>query len=172
MTDKLIDSNRLAMTATRIYRSLRLAGVLAIATLLPAPAICQVPAETESRLRSIFEARDFDARSFQATWLPDGSAYTTLETPSGALQPELIRYDAASGNRTVLASLSHLTPAGRSEPLSIFTYQFAPDGTWALLRDRHRRLLDARTRHLHAEEGGGGPRKHRLPGGRPHPLQP
>ena len=70
---------------------------------------------------------------FQATWLPDGSGYTTLETPSGALQPELIRYDAASGNRTVLASLSHLTPAGRSEPLSISSYQFAPDGTWALL---------------------------------------
>ena len=128
MTGKLIDR-----TATRVHRSLWLVGLLAAATLFPAPAISQVPAETEARLRSIFEARDFDARSFQATWLPDGSAYTTLETPSGALQPELIRYDAASGNRTVLASLSHLTPAGRSEPLSISSYQFAPDGTWALL---------------------------------------
>ena len=123
-----------AMTARRILRSLWLVGVLAVSTLFPPPAFCQVPAETEARLRSIFEARDFDARSFQATWLPDGSAYTTLETPSGALQPELIGYDAASGNRTVLASLSHLTPAGRSEPLSIFTYQFAPGGTWALLQ--------------------------------------
>ncbi|MDE0260144.1 MAG: DPP IV N-terminal domain-containing protein [Gammaproteobacteria bacterium] len=127
MTDNL-------MTATRICRSLWLVGVLAAATLFPAPAFCQVPAETEARLRSIFEARDFDARSFQATWLPDGSGYATLETPSGALQPELIAYDAASGDRTVLASLSLLTPAGRSEPLSISTYQFAPDGTWALLR--------------------------------------
>jgi len=75
MTDKR------PMTATRIYRSLRLVALLAVSTLLPAPAICQVPAETEARLRSIFEARDFDARSFQATWLPDGSTYTTLETP-------------------------------------------------------------------------------------------
>ena len=144
MADKLIDRNPdilggtettvpKAMTTPRIRRSLWLAGVLAVATLVPAPAICQVPAETEARLRSIFEAGDFDARSFEATWLPDGSGYATLETPSGALQPELIGYDAASGTRTVLASLSQLTPAGRSEPLSISSYQFAPDGTWALL---------------------------------------
>ena len=104
------------MTAKRITRSLWLVGALAVPTLSPTPASSQVPAETEARLRSIFEAREFDARSFQATWLPDGSGYTTLEAPSGASERELIRYDAASGARTVLASLSHLTPSGVRSP--------------------------------------------------------
>ena len=67
------------MTARRIARSFWLAGLLAVPAFLafpafpPSPAFAQVPAETEARLRSIFVARDFDARSFQATWLPDGS---------------------------------------------------------------------------------------------------
>ena len=94
----------------------------------------QVPAETEARLTSIFEAGEFNARSFQATWLPDGSGFTTLESPPGASQRELVRYDAATGARTVLVSLSHLTPSGRSEPLRISGYQFAPDGSWVLLQ--------------------------------------
>ena len=119
-----------------IHRPLWLANALALVTLHPPPASPQVPPETEARLRSIFEARDFDARSFQATWLPDGSAYTTLESPSGASARELIHYDPATGTRTVLASLPHLTPPGASDPLTITGYQFAPDATWALLQTR------------------------------------
>ncbi len=111
-----------------------LVAVFAVTALSPTPASSQVPAETEARLRSIFEARDFDARSFQATWLPDGSGYTTLEAPDGASQQELIRYGAVSGDRTVLASLSELTPSGATDPLTISGYQFAPDGSWLLLQ--------------------------------------
>ncbi len=121
------------MTARRILRSFWMAGLLAAPTLSPTPASSQVPPETEARLRSIFEARDFDARSFQASWLPDGSGYTTLEAPPDATRPELIHHDPATGDRTVLASLSDLRPAGASTPLGISTYRFAPDGTWALL---------------------------------------
>lgn len=122
------------MTARRNLRSFWMAGLLAAPTLSPTPASSQVPPETEARLRSIFEARDFDARSFQANWLPDVSGYTTLEAPPDATQRELIHHDPATGDRTVLASLSDLTPAGASTPLGISTYQFAPDGTWALLQ--------------------------------------
>ena len=117
-----------------IHRPLWLANALAMVTLHPPPASPQVPPDTEARLRSIFEARDFDARSFQATWLPDGSAYMTLESPPGTSQRELIHYDPTTGARTVLASLPHLTPPGASDPLTITGYQFSPDATWALLR--------------------------------------
>ena len=109
-------------------------NALVISVLHPLPASPQVPPETVARLGSIFEARDFDARSFQATWLPDGSAYATLESPSGGSVRDLIHYDPATGTRTILASLPHLTPPGASGPLTITGYQFSPDGTWALLR--------------------------------------
>ena len=146
------------MTAKQITRISWLVGALAVPALSPTPASPQVPAETEARLRSIFEARDFDARSFQATWLPDGSGYTTLEAPAEASEQELIRYDAASGARTVLASLSHLTPSGASEPLSISGYQFAPDGSWVLLQTEGDGfwMFEGATPTLKQVDGGGG----------------
>ena len=126
------------MATRRIARATKagccVAGVIALFSLPPSPTSAQVPPETAARLAAIFEARDFDARAFQASWLPDGAGYVTLEAPPGAAQRELIRHDAATGDRTVLASLAHLTPPGASEPLRVSGHQFAPDGGWALLR--------------------------------------
>ncbi|MDE2654783.1 MAG: hypothetical protein OXI71_13330, partial [Gemmatimonadota bacterium] len=141
-----------------IRAPLWLAGVLASSTLLPAVASSQVPPETEARLRSIFEAGEFNARSFQATWLPDGSGYSRLESPPGGSQRELVRYDAASGTRTVLVSLSQLTPSGASEPLSISGYQFARDGSWVLLQTRGDGfwMFDSAMSTLKRVEAGGG----------------
>ena len=158
------------MIARRIVLTFSLAAILAIPALPPNPASAQVPPATEARLRSIFESGDFNARSFQATWLPDGSGYTTLESPPGASARELVRYDAASGDRTVLVSLSHLTPAGASEPMRISGHQFAPDGGRVLLQGGRR--LDVRMGHVHAEKGGRGRREHDLPRRNPDPLHP
>ncbi|MYB07306.1 MAG: prolyl oligopeptidase family serine peptidase [Gemmatimonadetes bacterium] len=146
------------MTVRRVLRSFWLVSFLAIPTVSPTLVSAQVPAETEARLRSIFEARDFDARSFQASWLPDGSGYATLETPAGPSQRELIRYAAASGARTVLASLSNLTPSGASEPLSISSFQFAPDGSWVLVQTSGDGfwMFDLVTSALRKVDGGGG----------------
>ncbi len=152
------------MTARRISQSLCLVGVVAVPAIfafpafLPSPASAQVPGETEARLRSIFVARDFDARSFQATWLPDGSGYTTLEAAPGDSARELLRYDAASGDRTVLASLSDLTPSAASSPLDIAGYQFAPDGSWVLLQSDGDGfwMFAPATATLRKVDGGGG----------------
>ena len=146
------------MTVRRVLRSLWLVSILAVHAASPTGGSAQVPAETEARLRSIFEARDFDARSFQATWLPDGTGYTTLEAPSGASARELIRYDVASGDRTVLATLSQLTATASAEPLSISGYQFAPDGSWVLLQTSGDGfwMFDLATSALRKVDGGGG----------------
>jgi len=135
-----------------------LVSVLAVHAASPTGGSAQIPAETEARLRSIFEARDFDARSLQAAWLPDGTGYTTLEAPSGTSARELIRYDAASGDRTVVASLSNLTPSGASEPLSISGYQFPPNGSWALLQAEGDGfwMFEAATSTLRQVDAGGG----------------
>ncbi len=146
------------MTARRIVLTISLASVIAIPALSPTSAAAQVPPATEARLRSIFEAGDFNARSFQATWLPDGSGYTTLESPPGASARELVRYDAASGDRTVLVSLAHLTPAGASEPMRISGHQFAPDGSRVLLQTRGDGvwMFEWATSTLKRVDGGGG----------------
>jgi dipeptidyl-peptidase-4 len=44
------------------------------------------------------------AKRFRADWLDDSSGYTVLESVPGAEERVRVRYDAASGKRTVLDS--------------------------------------------------------------------
>ena len=53
-------------------------------------------------LQRIFASRDFFGERFgPAKWLASGDAYTTLELAVGG-GTDIVRYDAASGARTVL----------------------------------------------------------------------
>ena len=56
----------------------------------------------ESRLQAIYERGEFRAKGFRATWLPDSSGYTLRESIAGETERVLVRYDAASGRRTIL----------------------------------------------------------------------
>lgn len=59
--------------------------------------------EAESRLRAIYERGEFRVARFRADWLSDSSGYTVLESVPDAEERILVRYEAASGKRTVLA---------------------------------------------------------------------
>jgi dipeptidyl-peptidase-4 len=58
--------------------------------------------QAESRLQAIYDRNEFRAVRFRADWLPDCSSYTVLELASDTNEQILVRYDAASGERTVL----------------------------------------------------------------------
>ena len=122
------------MSKKMIVPCLRVAGFAVLFMLHSAHVSAQVPAEAEARLRGIYERGELDARSFREPWLPDGSGYTALEAPAGANERELVTYDAASGQRTVLVSLAQLIPPGGTEPLAIESYTFSPDESWLLLQ--------------------------------------
>ncbi|MHC4431416.1 MAG: DPP IV N-terminal domain-containing protein, partial [Planctomycetota bacterium] len=62
----------------------------------------QIPKEAESRLRAIYERGEFRAKRFRADWLDDSSSYTVREPVAGSDERALVRYDAATGKRTVL----------------------------------------------------------------------
>ena len=58
--------------------------------------------QAESRLRAIYDRDEFRPKSFRADWLPDSSGYTVLESAPDAKEQVRVRYDVASGKRTVL----------------------------------------------------------------------
>jgi len=84
--------------------------------------------EAESRLRAVYDRGEFRAKRFRADWLPDGSGYTVLEPVPGANRQVLVRYDAASGKRTLLDSPQR-EEADRSNNIS-------PDGQHILYSDQ------------------------------------
>jgi dipeptidyl-peptidase-4 len=79
--------------------------------------------QAESRLRAIYDRDEFRPKSFRADWLADSSGYTVLEPVPDAKEQVRVRYDVATGKRTVLDSApseepgksGHLSPDGRRE---------------------------------------------------------
>ena len=82
----------------------------------------------ESRLRAIYERNEFRAKTFRADWLPDSTGYTVMEPGPDGKGQVLARYDAASGNRTVLDPPQKGVP-DRSGDMS-------PDGQRVLISEK------------------------------------
>ncbi|MCC7124885.1 MAG: DPP IV N-terminal domain-containing protein, partial [Acidobacteria bacterium] len=86
-------------------------------------------AALDAALTRIFTTRDFAVPSFgPARWSDDGRSYSTVEAAAApAKGREIVRYDAETGAREVLVAAPALTPAGKTEPLSIDDYAWSAD---------------------------------------------
>jgi dipeptidyl-peptidase-4 len=99
-------------------------------------------------LDRIFTSTDFRSETFgPARWLDDGSSYTTLETsPNNKEARDIIRYEAATGARTVLIPAAALTPSGTSTPLAIDDYAWSMDGQKLLVFTNSKEVWRQNTR--------------------------
>jgi dipeptidyl-peptidase-4 len=96
----------------------------------------------------IFTAPELNAHTLgPSRWLASGDAYTAVEpsadVPGGQ---DIIRYDAASGARTVYVSAHQLTPPGTAHPLAVEEYSWSPDGRRLLLFTNSKKVWRDNTR--------------------------
>ncbi len=100
----------------------------------------------DEQLDRIFQSREYDVPRFgPARWLPEGTAYTVLErSATGA--SDIVRYDAATGARTVLVPASRLTPPGGGSALDVDDYAWSADGRQLLIFTNTRRVWRQNTR--------------------------
>jgi dipeptidyl-peptidase 4 len=142
------------------HRRLLASAALAIVTLQIAVAA------QDDRLRAldaqidrIYKDNEYALPRFgPARWLPpsdakaaasrpseNGTAYTTVErTPNGG--SDIVRYDAATGARSVLISNTQLTPTGAQKPLAIADYVWSDDGSKLLVFTNTRKVWRLNTR--------------------------
>jgi dipeptidyl-peptidase-4 len=123
-----------------------------------------VPAQQDERARAldqqidrIYKDNEYALPRFgPARWLSpndanaaslgsDGTAYTTVERASNG-GSDIVRYDAASGARSVLISSEQLTPSGAKKPLSIADYIWSDDDTKLLIFTNTRKVWRQNTR--------------------------
>jgi len=79
-------------------------------------------------------------------WQADGQGYLKLEpSPSNKDVSEIIRYDAASGEKTTLVSIEKLTPKGAS-PLHIEEFNLSDNGQKLLIFTNSARVWRSNTR--------------------------
>jgi dipeptidyl-peptidase-4 len=105
------------------------------------------PAGLAERLHQIFATDELTPRAFgPARWL-DAASYCTVEaSPTLAGGQDLVRYDAASGTRSVLVAAERLVPAGASAALALEDYAFSDDGARLLVFTNTRKVWRDNTR--------------------------
>jgi len=100
----------------------------------------------DAQIDRIFRDHAYQAPRFgPARWLPDGSAYAIVED-AAAGGSEIVKYDAASGARTVLVAASRLVPQGASTPLDIDDYAWSDDGRRLLIFTNTKKVWRQNTR--------------------------
>ena len=97
--------------------------------------------ELDRQLRRIITSPELRAKGFgPARWIDGGAAYTTVE--SG----EIIRYETATGKRTVLISAAALTPPGAAAALAISDYHWSANAQQLLLFTNTKKVWRDNTR--------------------------
>ncbi len=123
--------------------------ILVSATFQSPPAGAQSATAREEGLRRIFASRDFASRQRvqPAVWIEDGNAYTTIE-PAAAIPAgvDIVRYETASGTRSVFVASKTLIPVGRTVPLDIEEYTVSPDGSLVLVFTKSAKVWRLNTR--------------------------
>jgi dipeptidyl-peptidase-4 len=128
-----------------------LALLVVLACAAPRPAEGPDPALASTRLaqrlEAIFLRSEFKSKAFgPARWI-DGASYLTVEdslTRAGA--SDLVRYDAASGARSILIAAERLVPAPGAAPLGLEDYAFSEDGGRVLVFTNSRKVWRYNTR--------------------------
>lgn len=110
---------------------------LFLALLCPA---APAASELDHQLARIFSSNTFAAKRFgPARWIENGSAFTTVESS------EIIRYQTATGQRSVLISAAQLTPKD-AKPLALQDYQWSADNKKLLIYTNSRKVWRDNTR--------------------------
>jgi dipeptidyl-peptidase 4 len=125
-------------------------SLLAALTLSALPTtVFSQSAPVADQLRRIFASGEFSPRQRfgPARWIEQGGAYLTLE-PSAAVRGarDIIRYEAATGARSIVVSASQLIAPGATEPLDIDDYAWSADGGRLLLFANTQRVWRQNTR--------------------------
>jgi dipeptidyl-peptidase 4 len=143
--------NQTLQTRADHPRALGYRHLLLVFLLLVAPAQFSAqqpqPAADPTRLtvESVFTYR---ARSLgPVQWQRDGSGYLALEpSPNKKEFLDIVRYDALSGDRTIMLSAEKTIPTSAADPLLIETFDLSADGDKLLLFTKSERVWRSNTR--------------------------
>ncbi len=102
---------------------------LLIAALTPLPMIAQPTAQPDlgKQLDMLVNKHAYETKSVQLAWQEGGAIYTILETAANGKGKDIVAYDSASGQRSILISAAQLTPAGATAPLAIDGYSWSSE---------------------------------------------
>jgi len=126
----------------------RLLAALMVLALAAAPILAQRSApQAVNGLITLETLSTFGARSLgEVQWQDDGSGYFMLEPSAKQGLSDITRYDASTGQKTILVSADKLIPQGASSPISIEQFDFSQNGQKLLIFANSQRVWRSNTR--------------------------
>jgi len=121
----------------------------ALILLLCAIAVCPptTPAQTDQATLTLDSVFTFRAKSLNALhWQADGKGYLVLEPAGKGEAQDIVRYDIATGERSILVGADKLVPAGASTALVVEEFDVSPDRQKLLLFTNTERVWRSNTR--------------------------
>ncbi len=119
---------------------MRWISVIAIAFCLAGPLGAEERDLSRLTLERLYDSKDFESKSYSATWLDGEEAYTRVE------ESAIVRVDARTGVAQTLVSAAELTPAGSSKPLTVNGYSFSDDLALVLIYTNAKKVWRQKTR--------------------------
>ncbi len=108
---------------------------------------CPSFAQTALDLEDIYRNGTYSAERFgPVRWMKDNKGYSTLEKNTASDGEDIVRYEAISGDRTVIVSADKLIPPGQTKPLAIESYEWSADDSRLLLFTNTKRVWRYNTR--------------------------
>jgi len=103
--------------------------------------------QTDTRRLNVEATFNFEADRLEAVrWQSDGSGYFVLEPIPGNTAASIIRYDAASGAKTVFVPAEKLVPPGATSALAIKQFDLSSDEQSVLIFTNTARVWRSNTR--------------------------
>ena len=101
----------------------------------------------ELKLEDIYRNSIYTQERFgPVRWMKDSQGYSTLEINAETGASDIVRYEAGTGNRSVLIASKQLIPEGETEPLRIADYTWSDDNNKLLIFTNTRRVWRYNTR--------------------------
>lgn len=139
----------MSATVSPVMKSCLLCLVCSV-FLLGRPALAADPVADPSQLTlaRIFTDDEFKLAKSEATrWSKKGACFFTLKAPAkGKNGKDLVRFDIASNEETIVASAQALTPEGGKKPLSVDNFELSPDETQLLIFTNSKKVWRKNTR--------------------------
>jgi dipeptidyl-peptidase-4 len=104
-------------------------------------------AQSVLKLEDIYSNVTYSAERYgPVRWMEDNKGYSTLEKNMAVGGENIVRYEAVSGDRSVIVSAEKLIPAGETKPLSIENYEWSTDDSKLLIFTNTKKVWRYNTR--------------------------
>lgn len=104
-------------------------------------------AQSTLELEDIYNNRTYSSERYgPVRWMEDNKGYSTLENNRGVGGKDIVRYEAETGDRSVLVSADKLIPEGGDDPLSIQNYEWSSDDSKLLIFTNTKKVWRYNTR--------------------------